>query len=95
MSMYKYLKWFMLKQIKFGFGFEVFPMANRLRLFIVNIISRIVGTVQGDYHPLIQVYVRKVAISLAGPNRGLSSLGHPVSPIAGLIYTPARLKHKA
>ena len=40
-------------------GVEVFPMVNFRTIDIyVNIISRIVGTVQGDYDPLVQVDVR-------------------------------------
>jgi hypothetical protein len=80
----KYLNWFILKQINFGSGLKCQLQARKLRLFIyVNIISRIVGTVQGDYHPLVQVYVRRgryQSTSLTGPYRGLSLLWHPVSP---------------
>jgi hypothetical protein len=48
-----------VETIKFWFGVDVFPMVNFRPIDIyVNIISRIVGTVQGDYDPLVQVDVR-------------------------------------
>ena len=66
-------------------GVEVFPMVNFRPIdsgYLCKycIIRLIVGTVQGDYHPLIQVYMSEgIATSLAGPHRGLSPLGYSVS----------------
>jgi hypothetical protein len=56
LSLCKYLNWFMLKQINFGSGLKCSQWSTSgpyTQVIYVNIISRIVGTVQGDYHPLV------------------------------------------
>jgi hypothetical protein len=63
-------------------GVKVFPMVNfrPIDSDVLNVISQIVGTVQGDYHPLVQVYVR---------GRGSLLRWSIQSLLAGLKYTPA------
>ena len=68
--------------------------------YFVNKHSRIVGTVQRDYHPLVHVNVggdyHPSSMALLGdydpygrPTRGLSPLGHSISSSGSYIY-PAR-----
>ena len=64
-------------------GVKVFPMVNfrPIDSDVLNVISQIVGTVQGDYHPLVQVYVRGGRYP-----SGRAPMEHSVSPSGSYIH---------
>jgi hypothetical protein len=74
---------FIWKSILLVFGVKVLPMVNfrPIDSDVLNVISRIVGTVQGDYHPLVQVYVRGGRYP-----SGRAPMEHSVSPSGSYIH---------